>query len=121
MAVDGGPADRHELMMLVIANARVFGGGFQIAPRADLSDAQLDAMVFRNMGLTRRLPLMLRLLRGTHEQAPEVVSARGRSFRLRFGAPPAYETDGEWNRAKTAELAVETIPGALKVLVPAPA
>lgn len=119
MEIDDRPALRLDLMMLVIANARVFGGGFQIAPRADLGDGRLDAMAFGNIGLARRLPLMLRLLRGTHEGAREVSSTTGRSFRLRFERPPTYETDGEWNQAKSAEVRIETLPAALEVLVPA--
>lgn len=118
---DGASAERHELMMLIIANARVFGGGFRIAPRADLGDGRLDAVAFRNMRLTRRLRLMGQLLKGTHEAAPEVTASTARSFRLRFGDPPAYETDGEWNRARSAELQVDAVPGALGILVPAPA
>ncbi len=62
----------------------------------------------------------VRLLLGTHEGAREVLPARASRFRLRFDSPPAYETDGEWNRAKTADLTVETRPGALDVLVPGP-
>src|SRR6185503_1589907 len=72
IGVDGGAAVREDLMMLVIANARVFGGGFRIAPRADLSDGRLDAVSFTNMPRRRRFPIMLSLLRGTHGQAPEV-------------------------------------------------
>lgn len=116
---DGVPALRERLMMLVIANAKVFGGGFRIAPRALLDDGRLDAMAFRNMGLARRLSLMAKLLRGTHEAAPEVVASRAQAYRLRFDAPPAYETDGEWNRARTGELLVESVPGALRVIAPA--
>jgi diacylglycerol kinase family enzyme len=71
------------------------------------------------MPLRRRLPIMVKLLRGTHGPDRAVESTRGRSFRLRFDSPPAYETDGEWNRARSAELQVETIPAALRVLVPA--
>jgi diacylglycerol kinase family enzyme len=37
----------------------------------------------------------------------------------RFEAPPAYETDGEWNQARSAEVVVEAVPRALQVLVPA--
>jgi len=118
IAAEGAAPVREDLMMLVIANARVFGGGFRIAPRADLSDGRLDAMAFRNMGLARRLALMARLLKGTHEGLPEVGASRARCYRLRFEAPPAYETDGEWNRARSAELVVETVPEALRVLVP---
>jgi diacylglycerol kinase (ATP) len=121
MAVDGQPAQSQEMLMLVIANARVFGGGFQIAPTADLGDGQLDAIAFANMSRRRRLPILLSLLRGTHGAAPEVRTSRAASFRLRFPGPPAYETDGEWNRAGSSELAIGTRPGALRVLVPAPA
>ena len=121
LAADGGAARRRHLMMLVFANARVFGGGFQIAPEADLSDGRLDAVVFTDMPLRRRFPIMVKLLRGTHAGDANVETVRGRSFRLQFDAPPAYETDGEWHRARTADLVVDTLPGALRVLVPAAA
>jgi diacylglycerol kinase family enzyme len=104
--------------MLVIANARVFGGGFRIAPDADLGDGRLDAVSFANMGSARRLSALLRLLRGTHGAMPEVATARAPSFRLTFGTPPTYETDGEWNRARSTELQVEIVPSALRVLAP---
>jgi diacylglycerol kinase (ATP) len=118
--VDGVPAGREDLLMLIVANGRVFGGGFQIAPGADLGDGRLDGMAFRNMNLLRRLGLMAQLMRGTHQQAPEVKASTGRRYRLRFDTPPAYETDGEWNQARSAEVMVESVPGALRVLVPAP-
>jgi diacylglycerol kinase family enzyme len=45
------------------------------------------------------------------EQAP--------GFTLSFPAPPAYETDGEYNRASSARLEVSCVPRALRVVVPA--
>jgi diacylglycerol kinase (ATP) len=114
----GESARRLELLMLVIANARVFGGGFQIAPHADLADGALDAVWFGNMGSAGRLRALVRLLRGTHRELPDVATARAASFRLSFDAPPAYETDGEWNRARSAELEVATVPSALCVVTP---
>lgn len=119
MAVDGGPERRSEMLMLIFANARVFGGGFQIAPAADLADGRLDSVAFANMPFRRRLSIMVKLLRGTHRGDPAVEAAQGRSFRLRFERPPSYETDGEWNQARSADLVVETVPGALRVRVPA--
>ena len=121
IGVDGGPERRREMLMLVFANAKVFGGGFQIAPEADLADGQLDMVSFANMPLRRRLPIMVKLLRGTHGADAAVEAVRGRSFRLRFDSPPSYETDGDWNRARSAEVRVETVPAALRVLVPAAA
>lgn len=118
MAVDGEAPSRGDMLMLVAANARIFGGGFKIAPEADLGDGRLDVVSFANMTLLRRLSIMGRLLRGTHGGAPEVASRRARRLDLRFDAPPAYETDGEWHRAVSAHLTIETIPGTLRVLVP---
>jgi len=119
MAIDGRPADRQEMLMLIVANARVFGGGFRIAPAADLADGRLDVVAFRNMGLAARIGILVKLLRGTHAGSPHVAAAAASSLTLRFAAPPSYETDGEWNRAKSAEVRVESVPGALRVLVPA--
>jgi diacylglycerol kinase (ATP) len=116
---DGVSQGRRELLMLILANGRIFGGGFKIAPRADLADGRLDANSFGNTGLAGRLALLVRLLRGTHAQSPAVATFTGGRFRLRFDQPPAYETDGEWNQAQSADLEVETLPGALRVLVPA--
>lgn len=118
VAADGGPPAKLDLLMLVIANARVFGGGFQIAPDADLSDGRLDAVWFGNMGSAGRLSALVRLLRGTHREMAEVATSRAPSFRLTFETPPAYETDGEWNRARSAELEITIRPSALSVLVP---
>jgi diacylglycerol kinase (ATP) len=116
--VDGQPPVREDLLMLILANGRVFGGGFKIAPGADLGDGRLDGMAFRNMTVFRRLGLMGQLLRGTHQSSPEVKATTARAYRLRFEAPPAYETDGEWNQARAAEVTVESVPGALRMLVP---
>jgi diacylglycerol kinase (ATP) len=119
VSVDGGELRRRDLLMLIIANGLVFGGGFKINPRGSLQDGRLDAAAFGNMPLHRRLAIMGRLLQGTHESSPDVALAGGAHFRLRFPAPPTYETDGEWNRARSAELEVATLPGALRVLAPA--
>ncbi len=48
------------------------------------------------------------------------MTSTASSFRLRFDRPPAYETDGEWNQAASAEILVESVPRALRVLTPAP-
>ncbi len=118
---DGEALGRQDLLMLVVANAKFFGGKFKIAPGADLADGRLDVLRFANMGLWRRLDIMQRLLRGVHEGSPFVKTRRASRLLLRFlsGEPPTYETDGEWNRAKSAEIEIETLPAALRVLASA--
>jgi diacylglycerol kinase family enzyme len=116
---DGAERARTEHLMLVIANANIFGGGFKVAPGGKIDDGQLDAVSFLNMRPGRRLAIMGRLMKGTHEDQPEIRRSTAPSFRLRFDSPPAYELDGEWNQAASAELLVESVPRALQVLVPA--
>lgn len=119
MGADGeDPPRSRSLLMLIVANCRVFGGGFQIAPDADPADGRLDVMAFDNVGLLPRVGLMLGLLRGTHVRSPSVTALRTGRLRLRFAEPPAYEVDGEWRRAASAELEIAVRPRALKVLVP---
>lgn len=113
---DGVSLGRLDQMMLVFPNARIFGGGFKIAPHADLADGRIEMVGFGNMGLFARLGMMGRLRAGTHLEAPQVTSRAAARYRLRFERPPAYETDGEWNQAKSAELSIETLPGVLTVM-----
>jgi YegS/Rv2252/BmrU family lipid kinase len=120
LSADGGPFERRDMLMLIVANARVFGGGFQVAPAADLEDGRLDSVSFANMGFARRVGALVRLLRGTHLAHPRVASVRAQRLVCRFAAPPAYETDGEWNQARAAEVVIEVAPKALQVMAPAP-
>jgi len=63
--VDGVSLGREDLLMLIIANGRVFGGGFQIAPRADLGDGRLDGMGFAPLG---RVVEGMEVVRKIHQQ-----------------------------------------------------
>jgi diacylglycerol kinase family enzyme len=71
------------------------------------------------MGFSGRVSALVRLLRGTHLKHPRVSAVSASRLVYRFAAPPAYETDGEWNQARSAEIVVEAVPQALRVLVPA--
>ncbi len=104
--------------MLIVANARHFGGVFRIAPDADPADGLLDAVLFRNGPLRRRLAVMKRLMAGTHAHAPEVTITRARSLRLSFAEIPSYEVDGEWYRAENKDIEITVTPRALRVLAP---
>jgi YegS/Rv2252/BmrU family lipid kinase len=117
--VDGRAQGKSDLLMLIVANARIFGGGFRVAPHADIADGKLEAVSFANMGFSGRVSALVRLLRGTHLKHPRVSAVSASRLVYRFAAPPAYETDGEWNQARSAEVVLEAVPQALDVLVPA--
>ncbi|MDE3053033.1 MAG: hypothetical protein KGJ70_04050, partial [Gemmatimonadota bacterium] len=116
VALDGGP--RARLLLLAFANGAHFGGAFHVAPGARIDDGQLDAVVIPDVGRLARPGLLARAARGTHVNDPRVRVARAASFTLAFAEPPLYEADGELRRAASADIRVESLPGALRVLVP---
>lgn len=114
------PRDRVRHLMMVIANARNFGGKFLIAPDASLTDGLLDSVSILDASTWRRIKLFGAVAKGSHQALDEVVMEQSPSFTVTFDAPPAYETDGEYRRAKTAELDITCLPGALRIVAPSP-
>lgn len=111
-----GPAGTH--MMVIVANAKKFGGGFAVAPEASLDDGELDIVTFGDLGFLARLKAMVALIQGRHNGLPGIATTRARRAVFDFDSPPSFETDGEWRQAKGASLVIETLPKALHVLVP---
>lgn len=105
-------------LMLIVANARNFGGAFAIAPGASLTDGMLDAVSILDASAARRISIFTAAIKGTHVTAPEVKVEQARAFTLEFESPPAYETDGEYNRARTARVEITSLPSALRVVTP---
>jgi diacylglycerol kinase (ATP) len=113
-----GRTVRGRHLMLVIANARYFGGSFLIAPRAELADGRLDAVAIRDAGPLRRAKLFGLVAKGTHEGAPEVATWQSSRFHVVFTGPVPYEVDGEVFRTERGVVEVESLPAALRVIVP---
>ena len=106
-------------LMLIVANAKCFGGSFRIAPGASLTDGRLDAISIHDASRLRRLRLLGAAARGTHTALAEVTTEQAPRFLLTFPEPPGYETDGEYHQAASATLEVTCVPRALRVVTPA--
>jgi len=111
-----GPSGTH--MMVIVANALKFGGGFAIAPEASLEDGELDIVSFGDLGFFERLKAMGALMKGLHNDLPKIGTRRARRAVFEFKTPPSFETDGEWRQARGASLVIQALPRALNVLVP---
>lgn len=114
---DFGPAIDGDFLMVVVANARYFGGSFLIAPDADLTDGRLDLVAIKNASPARRASLFGHVAKGTHASDPEVTIAPSASFRLDFEGAASYEIDGEV-LTTDRPLVVESVPNALELVVP---
>lgn len=113
-SVHGARRGRH--LLVVIANARNFGGVFRLAPAASTVDGQLDGVMIVDTSPLRRLQLFFAAARGVHARREEVTIERSPRFTLRFRQPPAFELDGELQRAESTELVVECLPRVLRVV-----
>ena len=111
-----GPSGVH--MMVIVANARKFGGGFHIAPSAVIDDGLLDVVSFGDLGFFERLKAMGALMKGQHGGLPKIAATTAATMSFEFENPPAFETDGERRQASASRLTIETLPRALRVLVP---
>ena len=115
------PSARRDMvrhLMLIIANGKNFGGTFRIAPGASVTDGKLDAIAIDVAPPLRRMRLFGAATKGTHVAMSGVRVEQAPQFTLTFESPPAYETDGEYNRASSATLQVRCVPGALRVVTP---
>lgn len=114
----GGERRRARHLMLTVSNGRYFGGGFPIAPGADVSDGRLHACRIADAGPFGRLRLFNLAERGRHvgDERVELLSAP--QLRLTFRAPPRFELDGDVRRAADASVELRVLPGALSVVAP---
>ena len=114
---DGPPVDGDQLM-LTISNAPFFGGGYLIAPAAELGDGLLTACAIGNTPPFTRWRLFNAAPNGRHVRSPHVQMRQSTRFSARFSTPPKYEVDGELWQAEGTEVIVEAVPRALRVVVP---
>jgi YegS/Rv2252/BmrU family lipid kinase len=115
---DGGIVREGRHLMLTVSNGRYFGGGFPIAPEADVSDGRLHACRIGDGGPLTRLRLFNLAERGRHVGSDRVEIVDGRRLRLRFDTPPRFELDGDVRRARDPEIQLSVLPGALRVVAP---
>lgn len=110
------PASDHRLMT-VFANGRVFGGTFQIAPTASLTDGRLDVVNIASLAPLARPAVFWRATRGTHLQHPAVHHSQTVATTITSPTPLPFEADGELYRASNTTIQIAVRPAALRVIV----
>jgi YegS/Rv2252/BmrU family lipid kinase len=113
--VQGELVHEGPLVLGTAANGRFFGGGMQVAPRAEPADGLFDVVVIPGFSKARLLRELPRIYRGTHLDVPEVSFHRGQ--RVEAEAAPGrvwVEVDGE--PLGTLPASIEVLPNAISVL-----
>ncbi|MDE2782021.1 MAG: diacylglycerol kinase family lipid kinase [Gemmatimonadota bacterium] len=114
----GGWSTEGRHLILTVSNGRIFGGGFPIAPDADLQDGRLDACAIADASPLGRARLFNLAAKGRHVGARAVSLRQDEAFTVRFDGPLRYEVDGDVLQSRTGEVRLEAVPSALSVIVP---
>jgi diacylglycerol kinase (ATP) len=105
------------IFLAAFANARAYGGGMMIAPRARLDDGQLDVCVIHDMDKSKLFCLFPSVYFGHHLHLAEVEYFQTESLELKTEAPLEVYADGEY--LCRTPIAVGVVPGALRIIAQA--
>ncbi len=105
-------------LVFTAANLTQWGGGARIAPQARPDDGMLELVVIGRAEAGWVMAQIGALFDGTLDRLPEVRSRRFSRLRLHRERPAPIQVDGELVEAG-AEVEVDVLPAALRVLVPA--
>lgn len=107
------------VFLTAAGNTPYYGGGMRITPGADPSDGLLDVCIVEPMSKLAVLRLLPSVYTGRHISSPRVRCERTRTLHIESPEAPLWlHADGE--RLCQTPAAIETLPQAVRFLVPAP-
>lgn len=95
-------------LLALIVNSSRAGGGFYIAPNAQIDDGQLDMVLCKALPIWKRLIYLPIIKMGKHMHLPFVIESLGTSFKLKCENDMPIQVDGELIFAK--EIDVKVLP-----------
>lgn len=115
-----GKALRNEYLLAVIANGQYYGGAYQAAPMAKVSDGRMDFVGVLKMPRWKMLSVLRLYKEGLHLESPKIrhliQNETCSSFRLRSMEQVPVSFDGDILQA--SEVSAEIVPGILNFAVP---
>ncbi|KOX38350.1 MULTISPECIES: diacylglycerol kinase [unclassified Streptomyces] len=115
LTLDDGRVVEVDATLVAVGNGTSYGGGMRICADARTDDGLLDVTVVGDCDRTTLIKVFPRVYKGTHLDHPKVTTYRTRSLALDAPDTTGY-ADGE--PLGPLPLAVECVPGALRVLAP---
>ena len=99
--------------ILSICNGEYYGGGFNIAPKAELKDGLLDIYYAEKMAKIKMIPLILKLKKGKHEGKRRIHKFRTNHVEISFGENITFNVDGE--KLTDRNFVIDVLPKAITV------
>jgi diacylglycerol kinase (ATP) len=112
-----GETRRLDAMFATVCNGAYFGGGMKVAPRADLTDGELDVTIVHPVPRSLLLRLLPRMYDGSFIKHPAVELLRAKQVRVR--THPSTIVDGDGELLGRTPVDVRAVGGALRLVVPA--
>lgn len=116
LQLDDAPPLEVTTAMAAIMNGTTFGGSFQVCPEARPDDGLLDLLLVGSVGRLEILQLVPKILKGSHAGDRRLQLLRARRVSIESAEPMLVEADGEIAFHEANRLAVDLLPGALRVL-----
>ena len=108
-----GFCKKDKFTLLAICNGRYYGGGFNIAPKADLSDGFFD-VYFLNKISKFKIPFcFLKLIKGTHEKLTVINKKQSEYVMIKSDEEIVCNVDGESLSGR--EFRIDIIRNAVKL------
>lgn len=99
--------------IISICNGGYYGGGFNIAPKSQLTDGLLDIYYVEKMNKLKMIPLLLKLKKGKHEGKRRVHKFRTNHIELEIEDDVTFNVDGE--KLTNNKFIIDIIPKAITV------
>lgn len=103
-------------LLVAVANGKYYGGGINVAPKANLNDGFFDVCLIKRVGRFKILGLFPKVIKGTHETIKEVNFKSGKVVHIISKEDLAFNIDGEIIKGKEAEF--EIIKHGMQIVIP---
>jgi len=106
----------YEAASVVVANARLYGGRYLIAPGADIREPVLHTILLRRPGRWNVARYGIAVMRERLHLLPDVLTVTGTTVRLAAPAGEPWQSDGDLIGEFPVDIAIEA--NAIELLVP---
>ncbi|MCK4225903.1 diacylglycerol kinase family lipid kinase [candidate division WOR-3 bacterium] len=103
------------LLMFTVNNASTYGGGFKIAPKADIQDGMLDVCLMSLINKAKFIIKFPKVYSGTHLDVEEVTYWKTEKITVNFERVLPIQVDGELLPLKANELDIQIVPRAFQI------
>ncbi len=104
-----------EIFLFLISNSSYIGGFKKIAPKAEIVDGYLDAVVIKKSEIQDIISIFLNLLKGEHIKHPNVEYFKTKKLYINTSIDIDLDVDGEYGGKFPATF--EVIPNSFRILI----